>query len=334
MNAEKIKKAAVAVLKAVGLAIVGVVTKELWEGQPLTGLAKLQSYRYVLISYTPFWLFLAALVVILLLLPYWWRAIRTKKAEIHLAWHGSAGWGIGGILQKDGMEHVLRIQGPVMISSSHLEENVTVVAIELKSAEYAGPYFQPFEVKPAETITHHLLLNFRGVKPEVGRPFRAELTLVDIKGKRYPLSPALLRAFPGEGIPSMPPSKPKPIVNTAWRFNAWCWAQVGNEKVVRIVSEGMMQFVNVPNQLTITGARVEGLQTVGPFDTFPVKRDQEFYRSISLNIIGLAPEGRVPIKAMITLTDLQGNEYPLNEETFLPYDEPTRWIGGLAWPKI
>ncbi len=198
MNAEKMKKGTFAVLKAIGLAVVGIVTKELWEGQPLTGLAKLKSYQYILTSYTPFWALLVTLVIIVLLVPYWWRAIRKKKPELYVAWHESAGWGIGGLLQKDGMEEVLRIQGPVVISSSHLEEPVIVTGIELKDAEYAGPYFQMFEVKPGETTRHGLMFNFRGVKPTNGKAFKVNLTLVDIKGKRYPLKPAMLRAFPAK----------------------------------------------------------------------------------------------------------------------------------------
>lgn len=334
MNTEKMKKGMLAVLKAIGLAVVTVVTKELWEGQPLSGLAKLKSYKYILTSYTPFWLLLVTLIIIFLLVPYWWRAMRKKKPELYVAWHGSAGWGTGGILQKDGgMERVLRIQGQVVISSSFLEEPVIVTAIDLKNAEYAGPYFQMFEVKPGERFATTLMLNFRGVKPATGKAFKVNLTLIDIKGKRYPLKPALLRAFPGEDVPPTEPPKPKPVINTAWRINSWCWAQVGSEKVVRIVAEGMMQFTSVPGRIIMTGARVVGLETVGAFDTFPVEPDQEFYRSISLNVKGISPEGRVPIKAAITLTDLQGNEYPLKEETFTPYDEPTRWVGGLAWPK-
>jgi hypothetical protein len=334
MNTEKIKKGAFAVLKAIGLAIVAVVTKELWEGQPLTGLAKLKSYQHILTSYTPFWALLVTFIIIVLRVPYWWRAIRKKKPELHVAWHGSAGWGTGGILQKDGgMERVLRIQGAAVITSSFLEEPVFVIGIDLKDAEYAGPNFQMFEVKPGATIHQTLILNFRGVKPAKGKAFKANLTLVDIKGKRYSLKPALLRMFPGEDVPPTEPPKPKPVINTAWRFNSWCWAQVGSEKVVRIVSEGMMQFTNVPKRFIITAAHVKGLETVGPFDGFPVEQDQEFYRSISLSIKGFSPVGQVSIKAAIILTDLQGNEYPLKEETFTPYDEPTRWVGGLAWPK-
>jgi len=106
------------------------------------------SFTHILTSCVPFWALLVTLVIIVLLVPYWWRAIRKKKPELYVAWHGSAGWGIGGLLQKDGMEHVLRIQGPVVISSSHLEEPVIVTGIELKDAEYAGPYFHMFKVKP------------------------------------------------------------------------------------------------------------------------------------------------------------------------------------------
>jgi hypothetical protein len=288
----------------------------------------------LLTARVPFWGLLATLVILIFLLPYWWRAIRTKKPALHVAWHGSAGWGTGGILQKGGeMERVLRIQGPTVITSSFLEEPVFVTGIDLKDAAYAGPNFQMFEVKPGAMISRSLLLNFRGFKPAKGKPFWANLTLVDIKGKRYPLTPALLRAFPGEEVPPAEPTKPKPVVNSAWRFNSWCWALVGSEKVVRIVSEGRMQFTNTPERFTITGGHVNGFETVGGFDGFPVEQDQEFYRSISLNIRGMSPEGRVPIKASVVLTDLQGNEFPLKEEIFTPYDEPTRWVGGLAWPK-
>jgi len=291
-------------------------------------------FTHILTACIPFWTLLVTLVILLLLLPYWWRAIRKKNPELHLAWHGSAGWGIGGILQKDGgMERVLRIQGPVLISSSHLEEPVFVTGIDLMDAEYAGPYFQTFEVKPGETISRSLLLNFRGVTPSKGKAFNANLTLLDIKGKRYPLKSAMLRAFPGADVPPLEPSEPKPLINAAWRINSWCWAQVGSEKVVRIVLEGPMEFTNIPGRISVTGARVEGLETVGAFDAFSVWPDQEFYQSISLNVKGISPEGRVTIRAAITLTDLQGNEYPLNEATFTPYDEPTRWVGGLAWPK-
>jgi hypothetical protein len=291
-------------------------------------------FMRVLTEPVPFWGLLAALGILLLLLPYWWRTIGKKKSELHVAWHGSAGWGTGGILQKDGgMERVLRIQGQTVITSSFLEEPVFITGIDLKDAEYAGPNFQMFEVKPGTMIRQSLLLNFRGVKPTKGEAFKANLTFVDIKGKRYPLKPALLRAFPGEDLPQTEPPKPKPIINTAWRFNSWCWAQVGSEKVVRIVSEGMMQFTNVPKRFIITAAHVNGLETVGAFDGFPVEQDQASYRSISLSIKGFSPVGQVSIKAAIILTDLQGNEYPLKEETFTPYDEPTRWVGGLAWPR-
>ena len=208
-----------------------------------------------------------------------------------------------------------------------------MTGIDLKNSEYAGPYFQMFEVKPGERFATTLSLNFRGVKPAKGKAFEVNLTLVDIKGKRYRLKPAMLRAFPGEGLPPTEPPKPKPVIKAAWRFNEWCWAQVGSEKVVRIVSEGLMQFNGIPGRITITGARVKGLETVGAFHTFPVEPDKEVCRSIDLNVKGMSPEGKVPIKAAITLTDLQGNEYPLNEETFTPCDEPTRWVGGLAWPK-
>jgi hypothetical protein len=334
MNVEKMKRGVFSLLKAVGLAIVAVVTKELWEGQPLSGLAKLKGYEYILTSYTPFWLLLVTLIVNFLLAPYWWREIRKKKPALYMAWHGSAGWGTGGILQKDGgMERVVRIQGPAVITSSSLEEPIVVTGIDLKNSEYAGPNFQMFEVKPGDRLATTLSLNFRGVKPTKGKPFEVNLTLVDIKGNRYRLKPAVLRAFPGEGLPPIEPPKPKPVINAAWRFNEWCWAQVGSEKVVRIVSEGLMRFSGIPGQITITGARVKGLETVGAFDTFPVVQDKEFYRGISLNVKGIRPEGKVLIKAAITLTDLQGNEYPLKEETFTPCDEPTRWVGGLAWPK-
>lgn len=154
----------------------------------------------------PLWALLAIFVVIVLLLPYWWRAIRKKKPELYVAWHGSAGWGIGGLLQRNGAkEQVLRLQGSALISSSHLTESIVICRIELEGAEYAGPNFQMFEVKPGETTHHTLMFNFRGVKPEKGKGFRANLTLVDIKGNRYPLKPALLRAFPSPEIPSKEP---------------------------------------------------------------------------------------------------------------------------------
>lgn len=311
----------------------GIVAIFVTVGALITHLVTVALITHLLTSCVPLWSLLVMLVVVLLLMPYWWSAIHKKKPEIYMAWHGSAGWGIGGLLNREGMEQVLRIQGPVLISSSHLEEAVIVTGIELRSAQYAGPNFQMFEVRPGETIHLTLMLNFRGEKPAPGKAFKANLTLVDIKGKRYPLKPAMLRAFPGLDVPPIEPPKPKPVINTAWRVNSWCWAEVGGEKVVRLVLEGLIQFSGIPGAITITGARINGIESVGAFDTFQVEPDKESYQSISLNARGLNPEGRAPIKASITLRNLQGDEYSLCEETFAPYDEPTRWVGGLAWPR-
>lgn len=159
----------------------------------------------------PIWSLLATFVISICALAWlhWLRTIRGRKPQLHMAWHGSAGWGIGGLLNKDGMESVLRIQGPVVITSSHLTESVIVTGIELKGAEYAGPYFQMFEVNPGETIKQHLMLNFRGLNPAKGRALTVNLSFVDIKGDRYRLKPAALRAFPGLDNPARESPSPQ-----------------------------------------------------------------------------------------------------------------------------
>jgi len=162
-------------------------------------------FTHLLTTPVPFWALLSALVVITLLAPHWWRAINKKKPQLYLAWHGSAGWGIGGVLQQDGMERVLRLQGPVVISSSLLTEPIFITAMELENAEYVGPHFQMFELRPGEMIGQTLMLNFRGALPREGDPLKVNLTLVDIKGERYPLKTAILRAFPG---PQLQPKEP------------------------------------------------------------------------------------------------------------------------------
>lgn len=178
-----------------------------------TALATLLAH--VLTYSVPIWLLLLMFVISICALAglYWWRAIRGRKPQLHMAWHGSAGWGIGGLLNKDGMEHVLRIQGPVVITSSHLTESIIVTGIVLKDAEYAGPYFQMFKVNPGETIEKHLMLNFRGLNPVKGRPLNVDLSFVDIKGQRYRLNAAALRAFPGQDNPAK--ESPAPHESTA-----------------------------------------------------------------------------------------------------------------------
>jgi hypothetical protein len=165
------------------------------------------SIMHFLTLCVPCWALLIALIVAVLLVPYWWREVRKKKPEIYVAWHDSAGWGIGGIWNDSGMEQVLRLQGQVVISSSHLRESVTINRVELRGAEYAGPYFQMFQVAPGDTTTHTLSYNFRGFIPERGKAFDANLTFIDIKGSRYPLKPTTLRAFPG---PTLFPEVPTP----------------------------------------------------------------------------------------------------------------------------
>ena len=41
------KRGGLAVLKAIGLAVVSIVAKEPWKGRPLTGLGKPKSYQYI-----------------------------------------------------------------------------------------------------------------------------------------------------------------------------------------------------------------------------------------------------------------------------------------------
>lgn len=322
MDLERAKKGARALSKAVLLAVVAAITKELWEGQPLKGVAKLQTYQHLLTSPAPFWIFLIALLIIGLLLPYWWRTVRNKKPELHMAWHGSAGWGIGGILQKDGsMESVLRIQGPTVISSSHLEEPVIVTGIELHHAEYAGPNSQMFEVKPSETLPQHLLLNFRGVTPEQGKAFKAALTLVDIRGKRYPLLPVILRAFPDQNPPSAQPPNPTAVLHASWRADSdWGWATPHPERdpIYMIRGEVTLQMDNIAETVTITGLEIDGAEPVGAFDNFHVIPGRVQTRVMKIYFRGDAPESIDHYTIQLVFRDLRGDRYPTAAHRFKP----------------
>jgi hypothetical protein len=105
------------------------------------------------------------------------------------------------MLNSGGMESVLRIQGPVTVSSDNLPEIVTLTAIHLRGAEFTG-YFPGFVVEPGAAFKHTMHMNFRGLKPESGKPLTVQLTFEDNKGRRYPTRKVKLRAFPG---PQMPP---------------------------------------------------------------------------------------------------------------------------------
>jgi hypothetical protein len=110
-------------------------------------------------------------------------------------------------------------------------------------------------------------------------------------------APSMERAFPGLDVPPLEPPSPKPVINTSWGIRSWCWAQVGSERPVRLVLEGLMQFTGIPGRIIVTGACLDGLEVAGAFDTFAAEPDKEFYRSMSLNVRGPGPAGKVPIKA-------------------------------------
>lgn len=168
MGKDKLKKAALALGKIVLAAALTVFFKAWFGGESLKGLTKLSELGAILTAGVPFWALLIAVVVCVLLFSSWLRTLRNRP-ELHIAWHGSAGWGWGGMLSPSGMESVLRIQGPVTVSSDNLPEMVTLTAVHLRGAEFAG-YFPDFVVKPGATFKHTMHMNFRGPKPESGKP--------------------------------------------------------------------------------------------------------------------------------------------------------------------
>jgi hypothetical protein len=322
MDSNAVKKGALALAKAVLLAVVAAVTKELWEGQPIKGFARLRTYEHVLTSPVPFWILLLAFIIIVLLLPHWWLTLRRSEPELHVAWHGSAGWGISGILQKDGsIESVLRIQGSAIISSSHLKEPVIATGIELDRAEYAGPNFRAFEIRPGETLSETLLLNFRGVLPEPGKAFTANLTVLDIKGARYRLLPVLLRAFPGHAAPTVEPPTSTPLLHASWRADsAWGWASSHPEEdpIYLIRGDVTLHMDNIKEHVMITGVEIEGADSMGAFDNFQMVPNQPQVRGMRLHFRGKAPRGNEHFTVQLIFKDLRSNRYPTIEHRFMP----------------
>lgn len=322
MDFEATKRRSLAVLKAIGLAIVGAIAKELWEGQPFKGFAKLQTYEGLLTSHTPFWALLISLFIIGLLVPYWWRAIRSKNPALHLVWSGAAGWGTGGIMQQNSkMEPVFCIQGPAIITSSHLKESVTITGVQLKGAEYAGPNFQTLTIKPRRTLRRNLVLMFRGVTPAAGKAFKAELTLIDIKGTQYKLQPATLRAFPGQMLPSVQPSEPGPLLHASWRADSdWGWAtpHPKEDPIYMIRGEVTLQMDNITDTVTITGVEIEGADFKGQFDNFDLIPGRVETKRMKIHFRGQAPKSIDDYIVGLVFRDLRGNRYPAAEHRFKP----------------
>ncbi len=129
------------------------------------------------------------------------QTTKISEPELHLAWHGTAGWGWGGHLQPSGMESVLRIQGDAIVSTDDLKEMIIITKAHLKGAEYVGN-FGSFAIRPGTTFHQSIMLNFRGVRPESGKPLTVKLTFEDNKGRLYETRETTFRAFPG---PQMPP---------------------------------------------------------------------------------------------------------------------------------
>jgi hypothetical protein len=107
------------------------------------------------------------------------QTTKISEPELHLAWHGTAGWG----------------------STDDLKEMIIITKAHLKGAEYVGN-FGSFAIRPGTTFHQSIMLNFRGVRPESGKPLTVKLTFEDNKGRLYETRETTFRAFPG---PQMPP---------------------------------------------------------------------------------------------------------------------------------
>lgn len=127
------------------------------------------------------------------------KEMRPPEPVLHLAWHGTARWGWGGFMRPSGMESVLRIQGDAIVSTDNLPELVIITGAHLTGAEYVGN-FGTFAIKPGATFEQRIMLNFRGLKPESGKPLTVQITFEDNKGRLYPTKEATFRAFPGPQI--------------------------------------------------------------------------------------------------------------------------------------
>jgi hypothetical protein len=194
MNKENLKKGALGALKYMGTTVAGVVIVAWLKGESLPGLLKLDGLKATLTTGIPLWLPLLLLLAIVALVPSWLRMLRNRPV-LHISWHGSAGWGRGGLLGPGGMETVLRIQGEALIALDNLNETVILTAVHLRGAEFVGN-FHTFQIEPGVTFNHTMFMNFRGLKPKSDTPLTVRLTFEDNKGRRYPTKKATLRAFP------------------------------------------------------------------------------------------------------------------------------------------
>jgi hypothetical protein len=123
---------------------------------------------------------------------------------LHMSWYGTSGW----IWSGYETESVLSIQGDVTITMDNIQDKVTFISVHLEGAEYIGN-FEPFKIDVGETTTRSMILNFRGLHPEIDRPLTVQLTFEDLKGKVYPTKPESFSALPTpKGYSFSPPKVP------------------------------------------------------------------------------------------------------------------------------
>lgn len=105
----------------------------------------------------------------------------TPVPKLHISWRGNSGW----CWVRHGDGQALRISGDGLILLENMEERVIVTGVLVEGAEFVG-IFDNFALNPGEPTFRGMNLDFKGINPADREPIKVKLTLVDLRGKRYP----------------------------------------------------------------------------------------------------------------------------------------------------
>lgn len=115
--------------------------------------------------------------------------------------------------------------------------------------------------------------------------------------------------------------KPSPVLHTSWRGDSvWGWATPHPEEDPIYMVRGDVTLVmdNIAEAIIITGAEIEGAESVGNFDNFQLNPDQPETRGMRIYFRGKAPKGIDDYTVQLVFKDLRGNRYPTAEHRFKP----------------
>ena len=191
MNWEKIRQVALAVTRFVAALVIPIVAAALLKGEPLKGLAKLESLLRLLKTGVPLWVVLLLIIACVWMLPSAIRNALPKQPKLHVSWERiSCVWALG----RFGTQPMMQIQGDAIVTSSNTQERVILREGYIVGTKPLMSLGEQLHLMPDEPLACRLLLFVSPVLRKSNEDLVAELILIDHKNRKHKIGQTTFRS--------------------------------------------------------------------------------------------------------------------------------------------